>query len=54
MLSFNMLTEACRVCGEVLGLSAISLSVTWSDLGVNLLGRPLLGRLVSILNDFHL
>ncbi len=50
----NMLTEARRVCGEVLGLSTISLSITRSDLGVNLLGCPLLGELVSVLNVFHL
>ncbi len=49
-----MVADACRVCGEVLGLYAISLSVTQSDLGVNFLGRPLLGRLVSALNVFHL
>ncbi len=54
ILSFNMLTEARRVCGEVLGLSTISLSITRSDLGVNLLGCPLLGELVSVLNVFHL
>ncbi len=53
-LSFNMLTEACRVCGKVLGLSAIFLSITQSELGVNLLGCPLLGELVSVLNVFHL
>ncbi len=29
-----MLTEACGACGEVLVVSAISLSVTRSDLGV--------------------
>ncbi len=56
ILSFNMLTEACKVCGVVLGLSAILgiVSVTWSDLGVNLLGCPFLGGLVSVLNVFHL
>jgi len=53
-LSFNLLTEACRVWGVVLGLPAISLSITQSDLGVNLLGRPLMRRLVSVLNVFHL
>ncbi len=36
-LLFYMLTEACRVCIDVLGLSAISLSVTWGP-GGNLLG----------------
>ncbi len=30
---------------DVLGLSAISLSITRSDLGLNLMGRPLLGGL---------
>ncbi len=53
-LLFNMLTEACGACGEVLGSSAISLSVTRSDFGVNLLGCLLLGGLVSVLNVFHL
>ena len=32
----------------------ISLSVAESDFGVNLLGRPLLGRLTAVWNDFHL
>ncbi len=36
-----------------LGLSAISLSITRSDLGLNLMGRPLLGGLGSVLNVFH-
>ncbi len=53
-LSFHMLTEACRLCGEVLVLSDIPLSVTRSDLGLNSLGRPLLGGLVSVLSVFHL
>ncbi len=54
ILSFNMLTEACGACGEVLVLSAIYLSVTQSDLGVILLRCPLLGGLVSVLSVFHL
>ncbi len=54
LLLIVLLTEACSACGEVLGLSAISPSVTRSDLGVNLLGCPLLGILMSVLNIFYL
>ncbi len=53
-LSFNMLTEACSVWGVVLGLPAISQSIVWSDHGVNFLGRPLLGGLVSVFLVFYL
>lgn len=33
---------------------AFSLSIARSDTGVNLLGRPRLGRLTAVLNDFSL
>ena len=45
----NMLTKACRVWDVALGFCAISLRVAQSDLGVNLQGHPLLGRLTMAL-----
>jgi len=39
-LRFSMMIEACRVRDVIPGFSAISLSITQSDLVVNLLGRP--------------
>lgn len=35
-------------------LFAVSVSIAQSELGMNLLGHPLLGRLASILNVLHL
>ena len=49
-LTFNMLTEACRVWDVAHLLFAVSLSITQSDFGVNLLGRPLMGRLTAVNN----
>ena len=53
--TFNMLTEAGRVWDVALSFFVnFFLSITTSDLGMNLLGRPLLGRLTAVLNIFHL
>ena len=37
-----------------LGFYAVSLIIVQSDLRVNLLGQPLLGRLTTVLIVFHL
>lgn len=47
--TFIMLTEALRVLDFV----EVSLSITWSDLGVTFVERPLTGRLVAVFNFFH-
>lgn len=45
-LTFNMLTEAGSIWDAALrGFFAISLSISWSDLAVNLQAHPFLGRL---------
>lgn len=41
----NILTEACGVWHAGFGLPAISLSTEQSDLGVSLLGHPILGKM---------
>lgn len=47
-LRFNMLSEACGVW------DAPQASLYFSDLGVNVMWRPLLGRLAIVLKAFHL
>lgn len=37
VLNVNMLPGACRVCYVAVGFFAVSLSIAWSDLRVNLL-----------------
>lgn len=43
-LRFNMLTQACSLWDAVIGIFRISLTITRSDLGVNLLRCSLTGR----------
>lgn len=49
-----MVTEACRVCYIVLGFFAVSLTITQSYLGENVLEYPHLGRLGAVLNVLSL
>jgi len=49
-----MLTEACGDIGVALGNFAVSLTSAQSGVGENKLGRPLMGRLATVLNVFYL
>lgn len=53
-LTFNMLTEFCRVWNVALGYFAISLSIACSDLDVIVLGHPLQGKSEIYLECFRL